>query len=213
MAGAGVIDGHMQGEIVRIDAQLAELIGTDQQVQRQLFVTEVVTDHLRQTSFTAGTECQLQCTLQVALIGDGAGILQTVFSEQFAIDHHMVLRRIAVAEFFQIGTQQAVKTRVAPLRQQAVQPRAIHQFGRCHGLQKVQRMSLVAEVLARSARLTLLQVIGVLPGNFGAVPGDPVLPHRRILRQFFRQQRGALQLLGEKSCARVSGECSSSSAS
>jgi hypothetical protein len=87
MTGAGVIDGHMQGEIVRIDAQLAELIGTDQQVQRQLFVAEVVADHLRQTSFTAGTECQLQCTLQVTLIGDGAGILQTVFSEQFAIDH------------------------------------------------------------------------------------------------------------------------------
>ena len=194
MAGAGVVDGHVEGEVVRINAQLAELVTADQQMQRQLFVAKVIADHLRQEIIAAGTERELQRALQIAPVFQGTGMIEVVLGQQLAVDHHMVLRRITIAQFFQVGAQQAAKAWIAPMLQQAIQPRAIHQFGRCNRLQKVQRMSLAGKELPRPTCLALLQVIGVLAGNIGAVLGDPVVPGRWIVRKFLGQRGGALQL-------------------
>ncbi|MNN18064.1 hypothetical protein D3C81_1312690 [compost metagenome] len=117
MAGAGVVDGHMEGEIVRIDPQFTEFVTADQQVQGQLFIAEVVADHLGQIVSTTDTEGQLYRALQVAFIVDGAAVLQIVLGEQFLVNHHVVLRRIAFAQLFQKGSQQPLETRVLPARQ------------------------------------------------------------------------------------------------
>ena len=125
-------------------------------------------------------------------------MIEVVLGQQLAVDHHMVLRRITIAQFFQVGAQQAAKAWIAPMLQQAIQPRAIHQFGRCNRLQKVQRMSLAGKELPRPTCLALLQVIGVLAGNIGAVLGDPVVPGRWIVREFLGQRGGALQLFAQE---------------
>ena len=56
MAGGGVVHRHVQGEIIRVDANFIELVRGNEQVQRQLFVTEVVADRLRQEAFARVTE-------------------------------------------------------------------------------------------------------------------------------------------------------------
>jgi hypothetical protein len=75
VAGAGVVDGHVQGEIIRIDAQLAEFIGTDQQMQGQLFVPQVIADDFGQALIAALTQRQLHGALQITLIGDRGAVL------------------------------------------------------------------------------------------------------------------------------------------
>ncbi len=45
MPAGGVVDGHVQLEVVGVEAQLAQLLSGDQQVQRRLLVAEVVADH------------------------------------------------------------------------------------------------------------------------------------------------------------------------
>ncbi len=46
VAGAGVIDRHMQREVIRVDAQFIQFERCDEQMQRQLFIAQVVTNHL-----------------------------------------------------------------------------------------------------------------------------------------------------------------------
>ena len=48
MAGVGVVDRDMQREVVGVNAQFVQLIGRDQQVQRQLFVAQIEANEFRQ---------------------------------------------------------------------------------------------------------------------------------------------------------------------
>lgn len=105
-------------------------------MQRKLFVAEVVADHLGQKLVSGFAQCQLYRALQVMLVGSYPGVLQAMFGEQFAVNHHMILRRVAAAELFQIGADQSFETRVAPVTQQAIQPGAVDQFGRGNGVQE-----------------------------------------------------------------------------
>ncbi|MNO97935.1 hypothetical protein D3C76_896620 [compost metagenome] len=59
MARADIVDGHVQPEVMRIDAQFAQFIGRDQQVQRQLLIAKVVANHLWQIHITAVAQRQL----------------------------------------------------------------------------------------------------------------------------------------------------------
>ena len=190
---AGVVDGHVQLEIVRIDAQLAQLMGADQQVQRQLLVAKVVADQLRQVTLTQMAQRQLQGALDVMRVAQPAQLQAVVGGQQLAIQQHMVLPRLAVAQFFQIGLHQRLQMRLPPVRQHAVEPGAVDQLGRRHRAQKVQGMGAVAEVMPRLAFTARLQVarigIGGAPRR-AARPGQPLFDIvRQVAGQHFRQRQ------------------------
>ena len=132
----GVVDRDMQLEILAVDAQFGEFIGGNEQMQRWLFVAEVVTDQLREEVLTVATQCQLQCPLQIALVFKVQRFQATQAAHQPLIDRHMVAAHITAAQFFQVGPDQPVVAWVCPMPQGTVQPRTIHRLGRCHLLQE-----------------------------------------------------------------------------
>ncbi|MNN74965.1 hypothetical protein D3C81_1912260 [compost metagenome] len=91
----------------------------------------------------------------------------------------MVATRVAVAELFQVSSDQPVKTWVAPVAQRAVQPGTVHRFGRGDLLQKPQRVSAIDKETAWSALPALFQVVGVAGGDIGSTPGAPGRQIRR----------------------------------
>ncbi|KWV86095.1 hypothetical protein PFLmoz3_04294 [Pseudomonas fluorescens] len=163
----------MQGEVIRVDTQLTEFIGGDQQVQRQLLVTQVEANDLRQELVGAHAKRQLQRALQVMVILQAGFAVGIVLAEQLAVDHHMVLRGFTVAQFFQVSGEQAVEALVLPIAQQAIEPGAVDLFGGCHALQKVQRMGLVLKIPTWPPLLALLKVVGIGLGHLGAALLDP----------------------------------------
>ena len=74
MAGVAVVHRDVQGEVVRIEPELVEFVGGDQQVQRQLLVAEVEADHLRQEFLAVPAQRQLDQALFVE------GVVQVVAS-------------------------------------------------------------------------------------------------------------------------------------
>src|SRR5690606_39777909 len=78
VAGIGVIDGDVQLEIIRVDTQLAELADTDQQVQGQLFITQVVANQLGKKVARLVGEGQLQSALDVMVGGQIVGVIQVI---------------------------------------------------------------------------------------------------------------------------------------
>ncbi|MCY1408995.1 hypothetical protein D9M71_243290 [compost metagenome] len=109
----------------------------------------------------------------------------------------MVAGRVAIAEFFQVGADQAVVARVGPVPEHAEQPGAIHRLGRSDMLEKIQGMGAVAEITPGTARLAFGQVPGVVPGHGRRAVGGPLPELGRVVRQFIRQRFGLLQLLGQ----------------
>ncbi|MNP39256.1 hypothetical protein D3C76_1328260 [compost metagenome] len=68
MATGGVIDGHMQLEIVAVNAQLSQFIRGDQQMQGWLLIAQVVTQYFGQKRITVLPQSQLQGALQIAAV-------------------------------------------------------------------------------------------------------------------------------------------------
>ncbi|MNF99607.1 hypothetical protein D3C84_825130 [compost metagenome] len=137
-------------------------------------------------------------TLQIKVIVDVRGIRQIVFGEQFAIEHHMVLRGMTVPQFFQVGAQQPFETVVVPVLDHAIQPGAVDPFGRRHGLQEVQGVGLAAEELPRAAVFAPLQVVSVLPGHTGAVLLDPGLQRHGVIGHLLGERRSLCDALLEE---------------
>lgn len=198
VAGTGVVDGDVKGEIVGIDVQFAQLIGADQQMQGQLFIAQVVADDLWQVFVTGITQGQLHGALQIKVIVDVRGIRQVVFGKQLAIEHHMVLRGLTVPQFFQVGAQQPFETVVVPVLDHAIQPGAVDPFGRRHGLEEVQGVGLAAEELPRAAVFAPLQVVSVLPGHTGAVLLDPGLQRHGVIGHLLGERRSLCDALLEE---------------
>src|SRR5690606_40560039 len=48
MPGRRIVDGDVQREVIRIDVELVELIGRDQQMERQLLIAQIEADDLGQ---------------------------------------------------------------------------------------------------------------------------------------------------------------------
>ncbi len=174
MAVVGVVDRDVQGEVIGIDAQLGQLVGGDQQVQRQLFVAEVETDHLRQELLGALGQGQLDRTLHEVLVVQVLPVVAALAGEQLAVEHHMVLFRQALAEFFQIGLNQCLEARLVPALQQAVEPGAVDQLGRRHTAQEVQRMGLAGKIASGRAGTPTVQIGLVLPADPFGMPAQPI---------------------------------------
>ncbi|MNL09569.1 hypothetical protein D3C87_1303360 [compost metagenome] len=68
----------MQGEIIRIDAQLTQFISADQQVQRQLLIAEVVADDFRHECVAASAQRELNRALHKVLIGQSLFVVTVV---------------------------------------------------------------------------------------------------------------------------------------
>ena len=102
--------------------------------------------------------------MRVETVRQLARSVKAVAGQQLAVDHDMVFVGPAFAQLFRIGGDQAGKARVLPVRQHAIEPGAIHQFGGRDGAQEIQCMGAVLKIAALPARLALLQVNAV----FGA---------------------------------------------
>ncbi|MNT64303.1 hypothetical protein D3C72_2021940 [compost metagenome] len=68
MPAGRVVDGHVKLEIMAIDAQFRQFVGGDQQMQRWLFIAQVVADQLGKKIIAVAPQCQLQGALQVTLV-------------------------------------------------------------------------------------------------------------------------------------------------
>ncbi|MNE60844.1 hypothetical protein D3C80_1560160 [compost metagenome] len=119
-----------------IDAQFRQFMGSDQQVQRWLFVAEVVADHFSQECFAVLPQCQLQRALLIAGAVQRHAFEAAQTTEQALVDQDMIAAWVAVTQFLEKGADQAVVAWVAPVPQSALQPGAIDDLGRRHLLHK-----------------------------------------------------------------------------
>ncbi|MNF98774.1 hypothetical protein D3C84_816460 [compost metagenome] len=136
MATGGIIDGDVELEVMAIDAQFRQFMGSDQQVQRWLFVAEVVADHLSQECFAVLPQCQLQRALLIAGAVQRHAFKAAQTTEQALVDQDMIAAWVAVTQFLEKGADQAVVAWVAPVPQSALQPGTIDDLGRRHLLHK-----------------------------------------------------------------------------
>jgi len=60
-----------------------------------------------------------------------------LLGKHMLINRYVVLRQVAIAEFFLAGDQWPVVAVIPPVLEYAVKPGTIHLFGRRHALQKV----------------------------------------------------------------------------
>ncbi|MNE36251.1 hypothetical protein D3C80_1300550 [compost metagenome] len=116
---------------------------------------------------------QLQGSLQVALVLQLQPLQATQAAEQALVDQYVVAAWVAIAEFFQVGADQAVVARVAPMLQGAVQPGAVHRLGGCHLLQEPQRLGAVGKEPAWRTLPPLGQVASVALSHLGGMPRAP----------------------------------------
>ncbi|MNF67424.1 hypothetical protein D3C84_492380 [compost metagenome] len=159
----------MQGEIVRVDPQFTQFIGADQQVQRQLLVAEVVADHLGHEPLAALPQCELNRALAKVFVEQSLSVATVVRSQQLAVDHHVILPGIAVAQLFQISAQKPVITQVLPVLEHTGQPGAVDLLGGRYPLQEKQGMGLVREIPTWPALLAFLEVEGIVARDVGAM--------------------------------------------
>ncbi|RMS98534.1 hypothetical protein ALP57_200194 [Pseudomonas coronafaciens pv. oryzae] len=126
MPGTGVIDGDVQSEVIRIDPQLVQLERGNQQMQRQLFIAQIVANDFRKVLITQLAQRKLDGRLQVRFIRQRGASVAIEIGQQFAIQRHVVLRLLTIPQLFQVRANQAVKPVVRPVWQQPVQPGPIH---------------------------------------------------------------------------------------
>ncbi|MNE04108.1 hypothetical protein D3C80_966310 [compost metagenome] len=169
----------MQLEVVAVDAQLCQLVSGDQQVQRWLFIAEVIANDLRQVRVAMLPQGQLQAALEIPCIVQWHRLYTPQATQQTLVDQHMIATRVTIAELFQVSPDQTVETWVAPVLQRAVQPGSIHRFGRCNLLQKPQRMCAAGKEAAWCALPALLKVLGVAGGDIASAPRAPGWQIRR----------------------------------
>nr|GEU28221.1 hypothetical protein [Tanacetum cinerariifolium] len=194
VAGAGVVHRDVQREVIRVDAQFIEFVGRDQQVQRQLLVTEVVAHDFRQVVFRIGRQRQLDRTLHEFVLAERRPLVAFQAGQQFFVQHHVVFLGDAVAQLFEVGLDQRTEVRVFPAVEQAKQPGAVHQLGGGHALDEVQRMRFAGEVAARRAVLARVQVGAVLLAHGNAALAHPVAKQGDIVRDVVGQRARSLQL-------------------
>ncbi len=194
VAVVGVVDGDVQGEVVGVDAQFGQLIGGDQQVQWQLLVTEVEADDFRQELLGVLGQRQLDGTLDEMFVVQLLPVVATLTRQQLAVEHHVILLRQPVAELLQVGLDQRGETRIVPPLQQAVEPGTVHQLGRRHATQKVQRMGLAREIAARPAGPALFQVGLVLMADCLGPLQHPGVQIGGVRRQVAGQGSGRFEL-------------------
>ncbi|MNZ31234.1 hypothetical protein D3C78_485280 [compost metagenome] len=174
--GADIVDGHMHAEIPGIDPQFLQLVGADQQMERQLFVAQVVADQLRQEALDPVAQAELQRALQIIAVIVGMAIQAFVPVEEAAIEAHVVERGVALPELLQVGTHQRLQAEVLPIAQRPVQPGTVDQLGRRHLAKKIQRMGTAAEIAAGFAAAARRQVFGVVRGSPAGVASRPLQP-------------------------------------
>ncbi|MNK87513.1 hypothetical protein D3C87_1074520 [compost metagenome] len=142
-------------------------------MQGQLFIAEVVADHFRHEVSAATPQRQLNRALQKVLIIQTLLIVTVMFGQQRAVDPHMVLPGITLAQLFQIGRQQAIEAMVAPVFKDTFEPRAVDLFGRRHALQEIQRVGLVRKIAAPCSVLTLGEITCIVARHVGAMFFSP----------------------------------------
>ncbi len=120
MATAGVVDGHMQTEVIGVDAQFLELVGADEQVQRQLLITQVIPEDLRQVRLGALTQCELDGALVKVLVLPCEIAVAALLGQQTLVYRDMILHWFTIAELFQISGQKPVVAVVPPVRKYTV---------------------------------------------------------------------------------------------
>ena len=194
MAVVGIVDRDVQGEVVGVDAQLGQLVSTDQQVQRQLFVTQIEADHLGQELLGMLGQRQLYRALDEVFVIEVLPIVAALAGEQLAVEHDMIFFRLTFAKLFQVGLDQRGKARVIPALQQAIEPGAVDQLGRRYALQKMQRMGLAGKIPTRRTGAALVEIGLVLAADFGGMPVEPFAEPGWVLRQIARQRRRSFQL-------------------
>src|SRR5690606_17916175 len=148
----------VQGEVIGIDAQFTEFEGGDQQVQRQLFVPEVVADDFGKERRGVAGQCQLDGSADVILVSGLRQHLAAVGREQLLVKENVVLFGQTVAQLFEVGAHQPMHAGIAPAREDAVKPGPIDQLGGGHLLQKKERVRLAGKVAAGSALPALCEV-------------------------------------------------------
>ena len=111
-------------------------------MQWQLLVTEIEADDFRQELLGVLGQRQLDGTLDEVFVVQLLPVVATLTRQQLAVEHHVVLLQQPVAELLRVGLDQRGETRIVPPLQQAVEPGTVHQLGRRHATQKVQRMGL-----------------------------------------------------------------------
>ena len=194
MTAGGIVDGHMQLKIVAIDAQFREFMGGDQQVQWGLLVAQVVADHLRQEGIEVLSQSQLQSALQITRRGQGQQLLTPHTTEQPLVDQHVIATRVALAEFFEVGTNEAVVARVMPMMQDTLQPSTVDSLGWRNLLQNHKAWDRLAKY-RRGPLTPCLKIQRILLGHAGGTAGGPVVQLRRRSRQIIRQRVGAIELV------------------
>lgn len=198
MPAGGVVDGHVQLEVVGVEAQLAQLLSGDQQVQRRLLVAEVVADHFGQVVRGEVAEGELLGALQVVEVAEAFDFLAADAGQQAPVEQDVVACRDAVAEFFEEGLQQRPQAFLAMMRQQPIEPGAVDQLGRGHAANEVHRLGGNLEVASPFAAPTCPEVFGM---RLGGAPGPGIEPGRPIggvLRQVVVMGGGQAQLLVEE---------------
>src|SRR5690606_8396826 len=126
MAGVGIVDGDVQLEVIGVDSQLVELIGGNQQVQRQLLVSQVIANQFRQEVLCQMPQCQLLGALDEMAGWQRFDVFQLMLCQQLLVQHNMVLFGLAFAEFLQVSAYQGVQAQVLPLWQNTEQPGTVN---------------------------------------------------------------------------------------
>src|SRR5690606_33366679 len=119
-------------------AELVELVGTYQQVQRQLLVAKIEADHLGQKLVRMSGQRKLDSSLYEMRFIQALPLLTFMRGEQLLVEKNVVHVRLAFAELFQINTDELRAARITPLAYQSVEPCAVDQLGGRHGLQEMQ---------------------------------------------------------------------------
>ena len=198
VAGVAVVHRHMEREVVRIQAKLIQLVGRDQQVQRQLFVAQVESNDFRQELLGVPTQCELNQALDVEAVVQIVYCIQAVARQEISVQNDMILVRHPLAQLFDIGADQVGEFGVAPVSDQPIQPRAIDQFRRRSRAQKIQRVGPVGEIAARRSGLALFQIDAVLGRDSLGIAFHPEAEIFRGFRQVASRRFDASQLLQQK---------------
>src|SRR5690606_1858970 len=93
VAGARIIDRHMDGKVVRIDAQFIQLVGGNQQVQRQLLIAQIEANYLRQKTGGTIRQRELYGALGVVRVVQTVDLLASMLGKQLSVHNHVVVFR------------------------------------------------------------------------------------------------------------------------
>lgn len=107
MAAVCIVHSDMQGEVIGIDAEFVQLIGSDQEVERQLLVSQIEADDLGQHGLGRPAQCELNRPLLHMVVTQMLPLAEPVGGQQRSVEQDVIFRCVAIPEFLQIGLNQA----------------------------------------------------------------------------------------------------------